>query len=341
MTKKLLLFIGVVAAFTMNAQSGRSLKNRVTINVPLVTGVSESQRPLPASCFTVSTLTGTQVGVSGIASNTDPGCSPNAGYVNGTNCYGDKEKANFFRASTYSTVTSPSVNAATVYFYKNGNRGTGGTASITVTMKLYAGTSNTVAPGALLGSTVATMGQILAAQGGSANTVFPYTFSLTAVAIPTTGFYVAVTLPGTAGDTVLVPVESPAAINNSWEKESDSNWYDMNAVWQSWTASFAMTPNICGTLITGISKNSSLSKSIILMPNPSTGLVNISVNLATKENLEVLVSNSLGQIVNSNSVKGIISDNLKLDLSDQPNGVYFVSISSGTEKMVQRLIINK
>src|ERR1043165_3571935 len=95
MMKNLLLAASVVIATAANAQSGKIAK-------PLVPPVnmvqlSNSQSVLPASCFSLSTITGTGVGVGGALSDTQTaGCSPNAGYVLGSNCYKDQEKANAF-----------------------------------------------------------------------------------------------------------------------------------------------------------------------------------------------------------------------------------------------------
>ena len=116
------LLIGAVTVLTVsaNAQSGaRIVKNNRPNEISKIEGQSiTAGKSLPSTCYTVTTITGTQVGVSGAASDTPAGCSPNAGFVFGSNCYDDKEKANFFPAGTYSMVTSPSVTAVRVLFFK-------------------------------------------------------------------------------------------------------------------------------------------------------------------------------------------------------------------------------
>jgi hypothetical protein len=77
------------------------------------------------------------------------------------------------------------------------------------------------------------------------------------------------------------------------------------------------------------------------MPNPSTGLVNVLLRFGNVENVSVSVTNVIGQEILSSKFDGISTFVAPLDLSSQPNGIYFVTVSNGTEKMVQRLVINK
>lgn len=344
MVNKILLLTCVIFTGVINAQFKKSVKQKFVFNSPegIRTNELKSAEALTAGCSTVSTLSGTLLVMETAGTTTDTGCNPNAGYVCGTNCFGDLEKVNYFAASTYSSIGSPSVTAVKVTFYKDLNRGTGGANSVIVSMKLYAGINATTAPSTSYGGTTATMQQILAAQGAPSNTLFVYTYTLgIPIPIPAGGFFAGVDLPNTPGDTVVVADEDPAPVNNAWEKGGDNNWYDMSGSWTGLSANLAVSPIVCGQVATGLSKNYGLSKYINLMPNPSTGLVNISVSSSTPENLNVSVINALGQVVNTSVYNGITYDNLFLNLTDQPNGVYFVSITNGNDKMVQRLIINR
>jgi hypothetical protein len=77
------------------------------------------------------------------------------------------------------------------------------------------------------------------------------------------------------------------------------------------------------------------------MPNPSTGLVNVSVALANSQDLTLTVTNALGQVIVNNNYNSVLTEVISLDLTNQSNGVYFVTVSNGKDKMVQRLILNK
>ncbi len=97
-----------------------------------------------------------------------------------------------------------------------------------------------------------------------------------------------------------------------------------------------ITVNDC-SIATGLSKNSMFDRAILLSPNPSTGVVNISSAVGGK--LDVSVHNYLGQFVTSASFKDVA--NYSLDLGNYANGVYFITISNGEEKTMKRLILNK
>jgi hypothetical protein len=78
--------------------------------------------------------------------------------------------------------------------------------------------------------------------------------------------------------------------------------------------------------VTGISaKNASLKVNV--GPNPSSGIFNIN----TQETIdEIIVSDYLGNIISNSS-------NTQIDLSNQPDGLYFLTIISGDKKSVQKL----
>ncbi len=345
MIKKLLLG-ATIAVSSMTAQTGKIVSQTILLNTPNNSQESITQGKLPATCFTISTITGTALSVSSAGSDTSvPGCSPKAGYVYGSNCYKDKEKANFFASTNYSSVTQPSVSQVVVFFYGTGAKGTMGTASVSCNLALYAGTSATSAPvGAALATSTANLGQIVAAHTNTANNIWTYTYNFVpSIAIPNTGFFTSVIVPVTIGDTAVVANDPAAPSNIAWERGSDNLWYGMNPNWgPAFKGNIAMMPTVCGnTVVTGVSTNSAFSKNITLMPNPSSGLVNISVILTQPENLNVTVTNALGQVINSTYYQSVTNNNLSLDLTNSTNGVYTVIISNGKDKMVQRLIISK
>ena len=92
---------------------------------------------------------------------------------------------------------------------------------------------------------------------------------------------------------------------------------------------------------TDIKVMSDLSNQINAFPNPSNGLVNVAISLQKKENLSISVSNTLGQVIISNNYSSIANENIAIDLSNQNNGIYFVTVSNGLEKTVKRIVLNK
>ncbi len=347
MIKKLLTVASVAVTVAASAQVGGRINN--VMNIEPVSEISKSitykTSTLPTGCDTITTATSGSLQLNTAGSDTTvPGCSPKAGYVYGTNCYQDKEKANYFALNTYSTVAQASVTSVIVTFFKDLTRGTGGAATTTVGMTLYNG-AMAGGPTTALGSTIATMAQILAAQPNATTTAFNYTFTFaTPIVAPTTGgFFASVVIPtvATTGDTAVV-WNCPGTTNFGWERWSDNTWKNINTAWSGANANLAVYPVLCGNLvITGISKNLGLSKDVTIMPNPSAGLVNVAITLPTSQDLSLTVTNALGQVIVSNKYNSVMTENVSLDLTSQSNGVYFVTVSNGSDKMVQRLIINK
>ena len=341
---KKILFSAIVIATSLTAfsqvngriaKSGKSLNTQVSANQPSINS------SLAISCTSLTTLTSPSISIGSASSDTTvPGCSPNAGYVYGSNCYGDKEKANFFAASSYSLYTGANITGVVVGFFQSGTEGTGGAPTKTVGMTVYNGTNATTMPGTAIGSTVATLSSIAAAHTGTSS-VFYYTFNFAApLTAPTSGgFYASLVVPTTAGDTAVVANQTSATVNLAWEKWSNDSWNSIATAWGT-NGNLLMLPILCGTY-TSISENFGLSNNVKILPNPTSGLVNVVFTLANEENVVVSVSNTLGQVVSTSKFDGIANKLVSLDIANQPNGVYFVTISNGKDKMVQRLVLNK
>lgn len=338
MIKKLLTVATVVLSVSLNAQTGR-LANPVTANANNPVEVSNIAAP---GCVQITTQTNNSVTIN-TASPCNTVTNAFGGYVNGSNCWLDTEKANYFAGTTYSNVVvSPSITAVAVGFFKQGNFGTSGSTS-TVAVNFYAGTMASGPTGPSLASATASLSQIIAAQTSTVP-FFTYTFTLASpVALPLGGFFAAITTPTASGDTVVVLNQGSSSPSNlGWERESDNLWYNMTVWGAGYKANLAFYPVICGSNITtGISKNLGLSKDVSIMPNPSTGLVNVAITLPNSQDLSLTVTNALGQVIVNNKYNSVMNEVVSLDLTNQSNGVYFVTVSNGKDKMVQRLILNK
>ena len=70
-------------------------------------------------------------------------------------------------------------------------------------------------------------------------------------------------------------------------------------------------------------------KNIKVYPNPTKGVITINTNVET-----VMVRNILGEIV------ATFYSN-KIDIANQPNGIYFVEINSDTERRIEKIILSK
>lgn len=215
-------------------------------------------------------------------------------------------------------------------------------------MKIYAGTASSGPTGSAITSTTATLANVVAAQTGTTS-LFIYTFMMPNASIPTGGFFASLVLPTNVGDTAVIYTQTasaapaPGNVNGAWSNDGAS-WYDVSSTTAGWgiSVNHVMLAAVCGTNVTsGLSDNLGLSKNVTVFPNPTSGLVNIAAILTEKTNLTVTVTNALGQTLINNKYNEISNELLSLDLSNLNNGVYFVTVSNGTDKMVQRMVLNK
>ncbi len=79
----------------------------------------------------------------------------------------------------------------------------------------------------------------------------------------------------------------------------------------------------------------------VLSPNPASINVNLDLSLNGQKDLNVYITNALGQITYSNTFNGITNLNTSIDVSQFDAGLYFLSIKSGNQIASQRFIVVK
>lgn len=253
------------------------------------------------------------------------------GYVAGTNAYGDVAKSQKYDLATYTLGLPATVNGvAMIIPYVTG---TG-----SVTAKVYSDASGL--PGTLLGTSVPV--------GLSTVNTATYTTFAFASAVNLTGtiFHVALDFSATnaaTGDTVIVAQTDDGCTANTVgganEQLSDNSWQSFTtpspAGWGFTSTDLAIFPIVTAEMATGV-KNLT-SNLATISPNPSNGIFNISLKSNTDVN--VTVTNAIGQtVVNKNFTS---SESISVDLSNNNNGVYFVTITNGKEKSVKKVVLNK
>ena len=76
-------------------------------------------------------------------------------------------------------------------------------------------------------------------------------------------------------------------------------------------------------------------------PNPSNGIFNVSIDLASNETIDVaiydLLGNKVADVVNGELTNGVYP----IDLTSEANGVYFVSMAVNDKVYNQRIVLNK
>ena len=227
-----------------------------------------------------------------------------AGYIAGTNTYGDLAKAEFFTFPVHGEVSALYVLLGSVDG-PNGN----------VTFTIWDGGAE---PGAVLGTKVVPMSELLAAYT-EIGALYIVTFDNP---ITVTGdFYAGAQLPVGSGFSFLT-TEIDALPNTGWEQWDDSDWYSyLDAVGISLT--HAIFAEICPTDVNaGITEVSNIS----VFPNPASEMIMV----ANAENSTITVVNILGEVV---SVIENATANQMINISSLANGTYFVKVNTEVFKI--------
>ena len=83
-----------------------------------------------------------------------------------------------------------------------------------------------------------------------------------------------------------------------------------------------------------------LRNEVNLFPNPTSGMVNVNVNLMNRDDVTIKVTNSIGQSVSTVSETNTFGGTYVMDLTAEPNGVYFIEVQTGTEVVTRRIVIS-
>lgn len=305
----------------------------------------------------VMTLTDTLSRYSAVNDPNTPGCQTgNPGFLVGTNCYQDKEFAQFFPSGTYSDTPNPQVHGVIVLFDSlktiAANPGT------MVDCKLYGGTMAN-GPQSFIGLETDSLAMIAAKSKTTSITfwgsktyvvsgtkIIPYKFSfITPKAIPPTGFYASVTVPpGNTGDSLRIFSNSKTGLINdssAWVLNSNNNWKTLRSFKKS-KVQLGILPLVSCRPIVGIEENTqSLMSNINIAPNPNNGVFNLIFTLTNPSDVVINIYNTLGQNLGKQNITNVQNNLFEINLSDKPNGVYFIEVSTTTERISKKIIVSK
>lgn len=279
------------------------------------------------------------------------------GFLTGSNCYKDKEFAQYYPASSYSNTPLPQVNSVIVLF---DSLGTKGGAATQIVCKLYGGTA-TSGPGStsLIGSVADNLGNITGATNKTVTIKYcgtpTYTFTTTKIIpykfvfsspliIPANGFFAAVQMPyNTVTDSIKIFSNTKTNLTNdssSWVLQFSNNWrtlrYTKNAKIQ-----LAILPIISCRPILGLEDHSNqLSSNVTVMPNPTNGHFSLAFTLLKQENVTVKIFDPLGKLISIDRLENVSNNLINIDLSNRAAGIYFIEINNGNEKAVKKIILS-
>lgn len=258
------------------------------------------------------------------------------GYLTGNNGY------NFTNLAEYYNQVGLSGNRVTgmiTTFYRSGTEGTGGTGN--VAFQVYAATGAANAPNTILKTDNVSLPTILS-NGVTTGPIITYTHMFsTSYTLTTNNFHVGILLPTNqaGGDTAAVIsglIDVNPQVNTAYAKFGGS-WVALGPALSSTNLALAMYPIICPPSV-GLS-SSELNTKVSVFPNPTTGILNIAYNFNTKEDLKIEVTNMLGQVVYTELENNTTTNAKTINLSGLSKGVYMVTLSTATDKMVRKIVI--
>lgn len=87
--------------------------------------------------------------------------------------------------------------------------------------------------------------------------------------------------------------------------------------------------------------NNDFNSSFNIYPNPNNGQFNVAVNLTAQSDISIKVLNVLGEIISAKTLSNVSNDIVNIDLRGEANGLYFVEVSTATEKSVKKINVVK
>lgn len=224
----LTLMLSACAAFAQqgkNASITAESVNSANGQGRIIQGNQSQRQALPAPTNTTATCMSINFPAPTTWTLASYGYGPGNGYVNGTNIYGDKEKATYYDASSSSFTK---LNQVWVQFAK----ANGTNLNKVVSMVIYDGTSGS--PGAAIGTSSMTLGDIKSdiAGGYYSSFVFPGGINIPA----SKKFFTSVNMSAltwtttTKDSLAIVSNTNGQTLNPSptWEKDVTNTWYQYN-----------------------------------------------------------------------------------------------------------------
>lgn len=105
---------------------------------------------------------------------------------------------------------------------------------------------------------------------------------------------------------------------------------------------YILRANLGNVVFVGLNNSKALNADVTVYPNPSnTGSVNLAISGPKAADYKVSIIDILGKELRSFNVNGIISTDMKLDMSSYSNGMYFVKVQSSEGAVTRKVTLNK
>lgn len=253
------------------------------------------------------------------------------GYLSGHNSYGDLAKADYFSVFPSNSELTSALLAFGVAKYSSTNK--------TISVKAWDNTGSNGSPGNTLATQTVKISTIATDVANNAYSLVTFTNPITI----STPFYLGIEFAYSSGDTVGLYTndDGETPVGTAWDKWSDKTWHAFSDA-DNWNMNMShyILPIFCSQTTTALHEESTLISNVLLYPNPSTGRINLNINLKAPSKLEITILNTLGEVVKTLSVGNTSGGNYEFDLSNYTNGIYFVKVNTNQDCFMQRLVLS-
>jgi hypothetical protein len=258
--------------------------------------------------------------------------SPGGGFASGNNAYGDKAKAQEFRAGNLCNIYGVMLHFGHVQFQSFSD-----SSYLYVNFYDLSGTGrNTLTSSAKCPGNIFHKDSILLADIDTVNgNMLSYTNPL----FTDSNFAIGIDL-FSLNDSVDIALYTnkdgdAGSREQSWEKDANNNWYSLKFNWPL-NVDFAVFP-IVNTSV-GINILSSSSEAVSLQPNPTAnGEVLINVPLSALDAYQVYNSNL--QLVHA-TCSAVSNNQSKLDIAAATAGIYFLKMRINHSIIVKKIVVS-
>jgi len=307
---------------TASAQSQISVTKLTPVEAA---SISQSNNPMPLSTTTlVPTSHSYTCAASQYYYRLEKVAPWDTGYAFGTSIFGETECAQRYNAYT-GTISDVLVR----YGKKAGT--TGSTYG-----EIYTINPTTKAPQTLSGTSAAiTTGSIT--TSGYTDYVFSPAITVT------NGFYAAIKLPTTAGDTVVILVNQLGCSTTdslAWENFSPGGWW---SVAYNYGVNTDLNILAVGNINTGVNEYSSNGLSLLgAYPNPASDVTNLRYRLDEPSTVSVEVFDLTGRVIEkSSNYFSAGAHDIKVSLKGVAAGNYYYTIKAGGAQLTSKFVVTK
>jgi hypothetical protein len=132
-----------------------------------------------------------------------------------------------------------------------------------------------------------------------------------------------------------VDIHTPLVITNSnpfSQLTNNTTWYQngkLSYVFASIT-----------TTVNGVAENSNSASNSVIYPNPASNNAVLAIDLKDNSTVDVVVLNTIGQVVKTNKAQGQIGyNNINIDLTGLSTGIYMVNVKVGNATSTKKLVV--